>query len=369
MTDTPLIFLGAGASAPFNVPTMKEMVVLFEKELAEKGSDDQIDLWKDVKSRLEIVYGSGNVDIEHMLTFFSSPYIEPSSLSPNIIYHYGIDIKELIHIVDTETAESIVEAIKDFIYTRCDIQTHKDIFPVYSKLWKTIATAPVRPPHQPNILEFYMQPGLKIFTTNYDICFEIFYRSARHKLQSSKEIILDVGEKDRYYNIGYYTGDRPRLYKLHGSIQRYKTRTGKVRFYEGLRKKGDPVDGDEVVDEWMIWPLTGKYIYEYPYSKLMDRFRDELSSRSVWLFIGFSFRDEGIKLILKEVNDELEDQKRTWRNVQNKKLILIDRSADKKKDLFKQYNMIHFIPITGEFGKDETFNRLLEEAQKHDLFK
>lgn len=355
MTDPPLIFLGAGASAHFDIPTMKNMVDLFEEELTEKGVDEQNKLWKDVKSKLERVYGMGNVDVEHMLTFFSFPHIDPSSLSPNVIYHYGIDTKELIEIADAETAKSIVENLKAFIYKSCEVQNHENVFPTYSKLWRSLSEGMKQNSHV-----FYMQSDLEVFTTNYDRCFEIFYVIARNRFSLSTEIILDVGVLGRYYNPDYYQTVYPRLYKLHGSIRRYITRAGKVRLYDGLRKEGDSVDGDEVVKEWMIWPLTGKYIYQYPHSKLMDRFRETLYKRNAWLFVGFSFRDESINLILKDVNDRLEDQMRRGKKVRRKNLILIDHSADKKKDLFKQYSMIHFYPVTGEFGKDETFDKLKE---------
>lgn len=365
MTNTPLIFLGAGASAPFAVPTMKDMVTLFEKELTENGVDEQIELWKDVRSRLVSVYGVGNVDIEHMLTLFSSPNIFPPKLSPSVVYHFGLDTEEQIPIVDAKIAESILKTLKEFIYNSCDVKSYKEIFPIYSKLWQIIA--------QGNIADFFMQDGLEIFTTNYDRCFEIFYDMARNhfaRTRPSKEIILNEGYKRRYYHFDYYGSQSgPRLYKLHGSIRRYITKAGKIRSYDGLLNEGDPIDGDEVVEEWLIWPLTGKYIYQYPYSRLMDRFRKALFTKTVWLFIGFSFRDEGIRLILKDVNDELEDQKRLGRKVQNRKLILLDRSADKKKDLFKQYSMIHFYPFTGEFGEDETFDKLRLDAQEHQLLK
>ncbi len=175
MTDTPLIFLGAGASAPFDVPTMKEMVVLFEKELTEHGEDKQIDSWKDVKSKLERAYGVGNVDIEHMLTFFFSPFINPSRLPPNVIYH-GNYSRDLVNLVDPQTAGSIVDRIKMFIYECCDNPKRNDIFPIYSKLWNLIARVNVRPPKQVNVHEFYRRPELEVFTTNYDRCFEIFLR-------------------------------------------------------------------------------------------------------------------------------------------------------------------------------------------------
>jgi hypothetical protein len=367
MTDAPLIFLGAGASAPFDIPPMKKMVNLFEEELTNKGIDNQIDLWKDAKSKLENVYGVGNVDIEHMLTFFHFPYIDPASLTPTVIYHYKIAVKDPILVVDVETANSIVDALKTFIYNCCNIQKHENIFPTYSTFWKVLSELV-----GPKIPDFYTWSNLRVFTTNYDRCFEIFYNIARNQIRSPREIILGVGEEGRYYNYDYYIErdrDRPKLYKLHGSIQRYITKAGKVRLCERLMKKSDSIDGDEVVEEWMIWPLMGKYIYQYPYSELMDQFRETLFERKTWLFVGFSFRDEGVNMILKDVNDRLEDKERRGQNLEKKTLILIDRSAEEKKHLFEKYGMIQFWPIDGEFGKKETFDKLRENAQAHSLFK
>ena len=354
MTKSPLIFLGAGASAPFNVPTMKNMVNLFEKELGEKGQDNQIDLWNNVKLRLQAAFGVDNVDIEHMLTFFSSPIIDPSRLSPNVIYGCDIIEKNPIQVADPEIAKAITIDLKDFIYRHCDIQAHERIFPVYSMLWKIISVMMNFGVH-----EFYMS-DLEVFTTNYDRCFEIFYNMARTRSLSSTEIVLDTGVKGRYYNPAYYGTTGPRLYKLHGSIRRYITRADMVRLYDGLRREGDPVNGDEVVKEWMIWPLTGKYIYQYPYSELMDKFRQTLYDRRLWLFVGFSFRDEGIRLILEEVNDRLKDQMRRGKRAPEKRLILVDRSADQKKSIFQKYEKIRFYPVTGEFGEKSTFDKLAE---------
>ena len=361
MTNAPLIFLGAGASAPFDIPPMKQMVSLFEKHLTEKGLDEQVILWKDVKTKSEKVYGEGNVDIEHMLTFFSSPFIDPSRLTPSIIYHYGVEKKERIQIVGMEEAESVIDALKTFIYARCNIQKHEKIFPIYSKFWRAISQF-----IGPNVPSFYTWASLEVFTTNYDRCFEIFYRMARNHF--SREIILDVGEKGRYYNFDDYNQQRPRLYKLHGSIRRYTTKADKIRLYDAPVKKGGTIDGDEVVKEWMIWPLMGKYIYQHPFSRLMDKFRKALLERNTWLFVGFSFRDEGINLILKDVNDRLRGRSKRGTPVQRKQLILIDRSAEAKRNHFKQYEMIQFWPINGDFGEIEVFDKLRETHKTHKIF-
>ena len=140
------------------------------------------------------------------------------------------------------------------------------------------------------------------------------------------------------------------------------TKSGKVRLYDGLLKKGDRVDGDEIVEEWMIWPLRGKYLYQYPYSVLMNKFMDALINRDSWLFIGFSFRDEGINIIIEDVNDRLNDQRRRGKKASEKNLILVNSSADKKGALFEKYRMIHLTPITGKFGEDKAFDELKEHS-------
>jgi hypothetical protein len=63
-------------------------------------------------------------------------------------------------------------------------------------------------------------------------------------------------------------------------------------------------------------------------------------------------------MILKDVNDRLEDKEKRGSSLGKKNLILIDRSAEEKKHLFEKYRMIHFLPINGEFGKKETFDKL-----------
>src|SRR5207302_1581775 len=65
----PLFFFGAGASRPFGIPTMKEMVTQFRKELSEsksKGIDDEVKLYDDIESTLRKEFG--DVDLESVFT-------------------------------------------------------------------------------------------------------------------------------------------------------------------------------------------------------------------------------------------------------------------------------------------------------------
>ena len=65
----PLFFFGAGASRPFDIPTMKEMVSEFQKELANtsgKGIRDEARLYSRVEASLRQTFG--RVDLESIFT-------------------------------------------------------------------------------------------------------------------------------------------------------------------------------------------------------------------------------------------------------------------------------------------------------------
>lgn len=82
-----LIFLGAGASKPFGIPTMHEMVSQFEEELKSKHGE----LWHfyfEIKSKLSTTYGD-RIDIESMLSVIDgiSTSVKPSDLDHFISYY------------------------------------------------------------------------------------------------------------------------------------------------------------------------------------------------------------------------------------------------------------------------------------------
>lgn len=351
--NPPVLFLGAGASAPFDVPPMREMVDLFEKEL----QGEQLSLWNRTKQNLMRAYGT--VDIEHMLSFFSRPYVSSSELDPpTVCLLPNLKYGERIDIVDQSLAQDIVERLKAFIYIKCSISGHNNIFPLYERLLNTLGGAcNPRSPDSSRML--YTSHDFEVYTTNYDRCFEIFFREAANRYRNDN-IVLDqgIGRKD-YWNFDYYENQYPKIYKLHGSIGRYVTSYGRIRTCDRLMEKRGLIDGEEIVEEWMIWPLTGKYLYRFPYSQMLDRFRNALLSNNFWVFVGYSFRDEGINLILKDVNDRLLDMERRGVRTQARHLFLLDRDASAKKASIQENSMIHFDPIDRAFDANaETYEEL-----------
>lgn len=65
-----LIFLGAGASVPFGLPTMTDLVDLFEKKLKKSKSNPEYKLYHSVKEILFNTYGY--VDLESVFTVLLS---------------------------------------------------------------------------------------------------------------------------------------------------------------------------------------------------------------------------------------------------------------------------------------------------------
>jgi len=61
-------FFGAGASAPFEIPTMKQMTRLFNERLRSEGSQEEKEVYGRVATELEKDLGEEKVDIE---TIFS----------------------------------------------------------------------------------------------------------------------------------------------------------------------------------------------------------------------------------------------------------------------------------------------------------
>ena len=71
-------FLGAGASAPFGIPTMKQLVVNFEEMLENNGTNEELDVFRDIKNTLENVL-QRPTDLEDVFTVIDG------------IMNYGLD--------------------------------------------------------------------------------------------------------------------------------------------------------------------------------------------------------------------------------------------------------------------------------------
>lgn len=140
------------------------------------------------------------------------------------------------------------------------------------------------------------KPRPEIYTTNYDMCVE-------HACSETDTLVLDgfgLGGQDHYSPATLdmditerMPGEREmrphpsvlRLYKLHGSVNWFKT-DGQIRRGAARKEGGTPV---------MIYPRGEKYrdAFQQPFLEMMARFQSGLRRRSVGLVvIGFGFNDD-----------------------------------------------------------------------------
>lgn len=301
-----LIFLGAGASAPFGVPTMKEMVPAFEEYLNKLPSDvpfryQMPQLYKSIKEVLASAYGY--VDLESVfsvidaigtgtkysdLGFTASFAI--SRLRPNIS-------KDSISNRDEQkTANNLLEHFKKFIRSKCTIDdskfsqvdsVYRSFFEELGKKFKVGYTVGADGNH-------YYATDWTIYTTNYDTCIESFW-----------EGVADINDLfNEHGGVKVLAVDRvtepgkPKIVKLHGSVDWYKLSTWKIVKTASQRAR---VGREPVRGEQMLYPVQQKDLYLYPWLGLVSGFKQDLQKMTNWIVIGYSFNDEFILNIFKEL--------------------------------------------------------------------
>ena len=144
-------------------------------------------------------------------------------------------------------------------------------------------------------------PRLKIFTTNYDLCFEVaaaglglvvidgFSFSYPHIFDSryfEYDMVKRANSSDEQ---GNYLDGVFHLYKLHGSVNWYS----QDRWIEKRELRN--IEYDENSSPCMIYPAKGKFQQSYaqPYIETISRFMAALREpNTCLLIIGFGFNDD-----------------------------------------------------------------------------
>ena len=133
----------------------------------------------------------------------------------------------------------------------------------------------------------------EVFTTNYDGVMELYAEDSH--------LILVNGFTQHRRADNVWTGEwndpgEPALYltKLHGSVSWYRDRKNRV-------VEPDIPAQSAAHHDTMIFPTEGPKDYTgAPFTKLMERFRDEMKGVDTLLVIGFSYRDEEIVDVIKK---------------------------------------------------------------------
>lgn len=336
-----LIFLGAGISSAFDVPTMSGFYPVLREKLKESFGD----LLEEIISVLET--NNRRVDLESIYTVVNDFEIasSPDQINPAVLYRYSEQLQNELGKVSPKGArmKNLREGIDRLIIQYCTPkkESYSKIFDVFSALIQKYAES-----MQKQSIEILTSNQVHFFTTNYDTCLEAFFEIARYRLRNDA-IQLNTGTigATRYWS-PYRFRDKasiPWLVKLHGSIDLYETDVTWI--------KGEVKYEEHEVRKLMIFPTRGKYLYDQPWFELQKLFRDELYGSARVIFFGSSFEDQSLRDALVSVINRLKAEREWGYHQRYLKVIVCGR--DPKSIIQSRLSSIAdlVIPVEVDFNK------------------
>ena len=309
-----MFLLGAGASAPMGIPTMRE----FTKNFIEYGE-------KTIDHREEIGYWLRNIkrvtktkswNLEQLLSHIRQVKNIKKDININLLdryLHKGNSQNRKRYLDKTDQLSTqfnhIEKLLLKYIRDTClnpKIDIAKNI---YAKL-----------------LEFSNEYILEIFTTNYDSILETI--SSELGYIFSDGFIPDRRIGAFEWNTQSLGSEKINIYKLHGSVTWYRKQDKILKFSEDI-------SGSPGLETLMLYPTELKEILNPPYNNIHRKFEDVLFNTQLCLVVGHSFGDEYIKNLFQ---DRLKEKKF--------KIYFINGRFSKsmKKKIFGRTNRVSPIP-------------------------
>jgi hypothetical protein len=301
----PLLFFGAGASAPFEIPTMKEMVALFKQELsAEKteGIDAEVALYTVVEDVLRkdfervdlesvfsvidgIAQGLTPRQLGYLTTFFVRRAKDPSLLEP-----LPLGLKT--------AAQRLRNKFEDFVKRVCWTKPDKldsilrTYLPFFDKVFQSQGG-------QTSVFQFENQsyrynPGWEMFTTNYDNVLEVLWRDGIRQYELETGFQWNTASHTQVLNSSRLLGEKLKLVKLHGSITWWvEEPTGTI--VEDRQPPNPSYLARKLGEQVLLYPIQQKEMLAPPYLDLFYAFKESLQRHNKWLVVGYSFADEMLR--------------------------------------------------------------------------
>jgi hypothetical protein len=302
-----LLFLGAGASAPFGIPTMSGFLILFDKQFEVSV------IYNDAKR----IFGK-ECDLEVLMTVIEDLSKPKDDLfrviSPQTAFFLLSEKEELTKYLNEETrteAKRLLDEMKCVIRNECLQAIGKDsrIVDVFDYFFSSLdRESQLFHPgasHWDGMEigqnQMVLPSPLSIFTTNYDTCLEVYFN--RKQIDFTRGIVTKYGED--ILDVSSYNSSQAKstkIFKLHGSIDLFSSK-GQIRQLKAAGSQKTFL-GDECGEYSIRWPIEFggyRHVIESPYLDLFRLLRDTANEDKWWFIIGFSFRDRTICSILNDI--------------------------------------------------------------------
>ncbi len=286
-----LLVVGAGASSPFGIPTMRDFVLEFLR------TSDLVKEFVELNGRVTSVYGKLELPAQKLWHIQDSLKSRFNKIRNRRDYIRD-DIEEVIKYLVPEVkkgsdlASALLNQVRTLILDKCSFFNFDLARSVYDSLFD-------------EILRY--TPRLDICTTNYDLVLEkvIEAHEGRYHLTDG----FGYGESTMEYRWSPHVFDNIdsteegiiRLFKVHGSVD-WKADTEKdlvVKLRSTVAVKLKAIQMQQKIEDLLIWPLPVKeqmkQLGEKPFKDVRERARECFKRRNLNLIIvGHSLRDKWI---------------------------------------------------------------------------
>jgi hypothetical protein len=274
---TVLIFLGAGASkALADIPTMKGMVDLFERQLLTESPDFQT-LYKEILDSLRGTF-QDRLDLEAILSVLNGISKGRTFKELGFYPYYrakeeGLDPSKKPDAHMQSVAKGLLGLIEKSINSYCEIkpEVKSNLFGLYSKLTEMLQDRQNVSKYEGR--DFWRSNNWAIYTTNYDLSIETVCKDAGIEINTGAQ--YDKLHLLRIFHPESLRGPGFKIIKLHGSISWYMREDGLIAEYpEG--KPPSKWEAGKLREQIMLYPIEEKAMYEEPYIILLNQFREDL---------------------------------------------------------------------------------------------
>ena len=321
-----LVFLGAGASEPFGIPTMREMVRGFGEKL--EGEHPELHpLYAGIVEALEGEYGGPATDIESMLHVIGgiAAGTGPAQLGRLAFYYArryggaggGADDGWGPSADEAEAAGRLEVELRRYVRAACrqGARAAGDAA-AYERSYLPLFT------HMGGARRSYggaeMCRDWKAYTTNYDNVFENFWKA----YEPAADHFERIGDSERYAFRTDPLGDGHTFSKLHGSMDWTREVDGGTIVRES-RTGYSPVETEGSVTRLSV---HGGGIHRHPWFSLFQDLKSGLEGKGTWYVVGYSFNDDTIRGMFEE----------SLAGSPSKHMILIDPDAERIRGRFAE---------------------------------
>lgn len=284
---------------------MKQFVTDFEKHLFENAEKSETKIYNDIKMILEKKL-ERKVDLEAIFTVIDGVinYDDPEKLGVFSLYFATDFRKNFPSRFDVGTCMKLRGRFQLFVKEKCSIpeRSFEAISTVYQDFFNRFS---VELGGMNKSKEYAWNTNWVIFTTNYDLCLEYFWREVAKVGIDTNFNYNDIRKMDILVprKILDYDTKNMKLIKLHGSIS-WLSEKGTKTVCE-IAERGESYLGRHYEGEFMLYPIADKELYLDPYISMLLRLNRELTQRKVWVVIGYSFNDPIIReIFLNNSSDE-----------------------------------------------------------------